>query len=180
MRFAILLALLLVSCASIPGDKAAVESVVRSYITAYQEQHWDDLVSLMHPETIKSQRDGILAALPARDADVTEAKRPEVDLLLKDYDVSSIREARKLPPEELVLRMLRHSSELSTMRTMKKVSTTVENVSIEQTAHGMIAEVSMVSKLGEMERRGVTEFLLERVNGRYLVVAMSKTQSDEP
>jgi hypothetical protein len=180
MRFAIPLAFLLVSCASIPEDKAAAETAVRSYIMAYQEQNWDDLVSLMHPETIKSQRDAILAGLPARDADVTEAQRPEVDSLLKNYDVSSIREARELPPKELVLRMLRHSSELSTMRTMKKVRTTVKNVSIEQTADGMFAEVSMVSKLGEMERSGVTEFLLERVKGRYLVVSMSKTQNNEP
>jgi hypothetical protein len=180
MRFVILLAFLLVSCASMPEDKTAAETVVRSYIMAYQEQHWDELVSLMHPETIKSQRDAILAGLPERDADVTEAQRPEVDPLLKIYDVSSIREARKLPPRELVLRMLRHSSESSTMRTMKRVKTTIKDVSIEQTAHGTLAEVSMVSKLGEKERSGVTEFLLERVNGRYLVVSMGKTQNDEP
>ena len=98
MRFAIPLVFLLVSCASMPEDKAAAETAVRSYITAYQEQHWDDLVGLMHPETIKSQRDAILAGLPGRDADVTEAQRPEVDSLLNIYEVSSIREARKLPP----------------------------------------------------------------------------------
>lgn len=162
-----------------PEDKVGVETVVRSYIVAYQEQRWDDLVSLMHPETIKSQRDAILAGLPKRDADVTEAQRPEVDSLLKIYDTSSIKEARNLPPKELVLRMLRHSSESPTMRTMKKVTTTVKDVSIEQTTHGTLAEVSMVSKLGEEERSGVTQFLLERVKGRYLVVSMTKTQNDE-
>ena len=162
-----------------PQDKAGAETVVRSYIAAYQEQRWDELVSLMHPKSIESQRDAILAGLPRRDADVTEAQRPEVDSLLKIYDVSSIKEARNLPPKELVLRMLRHSSESSTMRTMKTVRTTVKDVSIEQTAHGMLAEVSMVSKLGAKERSGVTQFLLERVKGRYLVVSMSKRQNDE-
>jgi hypothetical protein len=162
-----------------PEDKAAVETVVRSYIMAYQEQRWDDLVNLMHPDAIKSQRDAVLADFPKRDVDVTEAQRPEVDSLLKTYGVSTVREARKLPPKELVLRMLKHSSESSTMRTMKNVRTIVQDVSIEQTAHGMLAEVSMVSKLGEKERRGVTEFLLERVNGRYLVVSMSKIQNHE-
>ena len=58
--------------------------------------------------------------------------------------------------------------------------TTLKTVSIEQTAHGMLAEVFMVSKLDEKERSGVTEFLLQRVKGRYLVVSMSKTQSDAP
>ena len=43
-----------------PEDKTAVEAVVRSYILTYQEQRWDDLVSWMHPETIKGQRDAIL------------------------------------------------------------------------------------------------------------------------
>ena len=174
MRFLIPLAFLLASCASTPLDNRAVETVVRSYIMAYQDQRWDDLVSLMHPETIRNQRNAILAGLPKRDADITDAQRTQIDELLKTYDVSTIKDARKLAPQDLVLRMLKHSSESATMQAMKKAKTTVKDISVERTTEGIFADASVVSRLGEKEFSGATHFLLRRVKGKYLVVSMSK------
>jgi hypothetical protein len=161
------------------ADSAAVEAVVRGYIMAYQDQRWEDVVACMHPETIKNLRDAVLSGFPKRDSDVTDAQRPEVDDLLKVYGVATIREAWKLPPRELVLRMLRRNGQSPTMQAMTRADTTVKGVSVQWTAEGIVADASVVSRLGEREFSGTTHFLLERVKGHYLVVSMAKTREHE-
>src|SRR5438552_5144749 len=133
----------------------------------------------MHPAAINNLRDAIVTDLPESDTDLSDAQRLQVEPLLKMYGVSSVKDARALPPRELILRMFKQSGDPATMEAMKKAKTVVKDISIKRTTKGALADAWIVSRLGEKEFSGMTHFLLERVKDDYLVVYMSKTRNEE-
>ncbi|WOO40342.1 hypothetical protein [Rubellicoccus peritrichatus] len=156
-------------CALHGNEDEQIKISIEKYFKAYQEQDWETVVGLFHPEFMVEMRRVMLSSI-----DLENASAEEREEWLKNYRVDTVEEIEKLSPKEFYLRILESTSRLEHMKVMKEINTSISDIDIQLDEGRYIAAASVISILRDKKFTGTTMFLFEENEGRYLIADLYK------
>ncbi len=157
-------------------DSVEAENAARKYFKAFGDQDWPVLVSLMHPKVLENLKPNILQLVPKTAREIVQENKEDVDDVIKMLKVDSPEAAWALPPSELYLRMMTHMSTTQTLKVMKQAVNEILDVKVKGEGMEFTVDLHAVSTLGDERFEGFTHLNLEKLDGKFYVVSMTKTR----
>jgi hypothetical protein len=155
-----------------------VEKLVRDYFRAFQAQEWKTVVAMYDPETLEVLQSTILTSgkMPKTSAEVNDDNRAAVTAMLKELAVKTPEEAWALPSATYYERVLGQINAIAPG--LKDVKTTIKGIKVEKEGDEYHADAEAEAILRNKLYSSVTHFIIEPLDGKLKVVAMTKTKRE--